>query len=312
MVLYSCERCLKVFDRKSNYDYHLNRKFKCKDISELNYTQMHINAHENFDVISTTPSIQSEENDEELNFQNLSKKCLLCNKIFSRLHSLHRHQETFKCQIILDLQTQLSNQQEVIEKQSKIIENQNKIIDEKLRKSSGKNSCASSTNNGTIVNGNVENMVNNIYVVAFGKEDISKLNQDEIKAIMEAKYGAMAKYVEYTHLNDRLPEHQNILVSNLRSNDCKVISDDNTVEVRDLEYTVDKIIQKGVEGISNFLEEEDLDLEEAHIEKIKSLLQNMSSKDKGGETITKKIKEQIKRLLYQNRKKVAKNIKSLE
>ena len=33
MVLYTCQRCLKEFDRKSNYTRHINKKHKCKEIT---------------------------------------------------------------------------------------------------------------------------------------------------------------------------------------------------------------------------------------------------------------------------------------
>lgn len=32
MVQYTCSRCKKIFERKSNYEMHTNRKFKCKEI----------------------------------------------------------------------------------------------------------------------------------------------------------------------------------------------------------------------------------------------------------------------------------------
>ena len=28
--MYKCSRCKKEFDRKSNYEYHINKKYKCK------------------------------------------------------------------------------------------------------------------------------------------------------------------------------------------------------------------------------------------------------------------------------------------
>ena len=34
MIEYTCERCYKTFDHKGNYNYHINRKIKCKSIAE--------------------------------------------------------------------------------------------------------------------------------------------------------------------------------------------------------------------------------------------------------------------------------------
>ena len=38
MVKYKCNRCLKIFTKKSNYISHNNRKFKCEYSDEKLYT----------------------------------------------------------------------------------------------------------------------------------------------------------------------------------------------------------------------------------------------------------------------------------
>jgi len=34
-MLYKCERCNKEFNQKSNYNYHVNRKYPCKDTNQI-------------------------------------------------------------------------------------------------------------------------------------------------------------------------------------------------------------------------------------------------------------------------------------
>ena len=42
MVLYTCQRCLKEFDRKSNYTRHINRKNKCVKITSNNNNNQNV------------------------------------------------------------------------------------------------------------------------------------------------------------------------------------------------------------------------------------------------------------------------------
>ena len=42
MVLYTCQRCLKEFDRKSNYTRHINRKNKCVKITSKNNNNQNV------------------------------------------------------------------------------------------------------------------------------------------------------------------------------------------------------------------------------------------------------------------------------
>ena len=68
MVDYKCKKCNKIFDQKSHYEVHINRKTPC----EYNVTSSNIS------------------NDE--NKQNI---CKLCNKSFANKWNLKRH--SVKC-----------------------------------------------------------------------------------------------------------------------------------------------------------------------------------------------------------------------
>jgi len=65
MVLYKCNRCNKEFNRKSNYNYHINRKKPCKKVNQKQKSKL----------IKT----------------NHTYKCFNCNKIYSTKSNLNRH-----------------------------------------------------------------------------------------------------------------------------------------------------------------------------------------------------------------------------
>lgn len=87
-------------------------------------------------------------------------------------------------------------------------------------------------------------MINNgnqqFNVVAFGKEDISYLtNQDWIK-ILNKKYKSFEDLTIKTHFNKDKPEHQNIYISNLKSKYIMVHNGNDWI-VKDRNITIEEL-----------------------------------------------------------------------
>jgi DNA-directed RNA polymerase subunit RPC12/RpoP len=76
-------------------------------------------------------------------------------------------------------------------------------------------------NNGTVNNNDkcpINNGTINNYIVQFGKEDTSKLNQNEVNNILcSGRKNPLLMAIEYLHFNKRLPEQQNIRCTNIHS-----------------------------------------------------------------------------------------------
>ena len=77
MVLYKCKKCLKEFNKKSNYKAHLNKKFPCKlDTSLKNNSILVPNMEHNSRYI-----------------------CNYCNRSYSRKPNLNKHLKSCKVKI---------------------------------------------------------------------------------------------------------------------------------------------------------------------------------------------------------------------
>jgi hypothetical protein len=126
MVNHTCVKCLKVFDKKSTYDYHVNNKKRpciqnnidSKNLIEST-TQVHTNPlNNNKDLTKIhTNSTQIKKLCDINNDEDNQKSCLYCGLVFARNDSLKRHIEKF-CRVI---KIQNEQNKEVLVKNNSVI-----------------------------------------------------------------------------------------------------------------------------------------------------------------------------------------------
>jgi len=209
MSLFHCTKCTKIFNRKLHFDNHVNRKTSC--LKPIVYLE--------------TPEIPETNLRTELNeiIENTSIKehsCKYCNKSYSRQDSLLRHIKQNSCKVkkeindvymveIESLKTKIMEQtkklDEINEKRTNIVQNSNNTLN------------------------TVTNVTNQFNIVSLGNEDISKLTQEELLKIATSGVFYPIVAAEIIHCNERLPDFQNILISNLRSNKGHIYSIGNWI-----------------------------------------------------------------------------------
>lgn len=59
MVVYTCERCLKTFDKKYKYDVHVNRKNPCEKLAD-EHTEQYIGADGFYFLLNELKAIKNE------------------------------------------------------------------------------------------------------------------------------------------------------------------------------------------------------------------------------------------------------------
>ena len=148
MTIYTCDRCLCSFNRKSSYDNHLKRKIQCKLVVQK----------------------------DDKNIQTLITE-------------------------INKMKEQIKEQSIKIKEMENTINKQNKTIT-KYEKCDFRNSI-----------NNIDKSTN-INVIAFGKEDLSFITDDNYKKIMNKGYAAPSVLTEYIHYNKDKPENHNLYISN--------------------------------------------------------------------------------------------------
>ena len=187
MVEYTCNLCNKTFDHKSTYVRHCNKKKPC---------------------IIGTQTVLPEQLGTQLIPETDENECLYCNKTFTSLKSLRRHNKHYcaKNKINNNIEKELNILKEKINE----LENVNKqlIKNTITNNNNSNNNTNNNTNNGTI---------NNITINQYGKEDMSHITLQDFKGLFSRCNSCVPFFVELLHFNKDKPENNNIYISNMKS-----------------------------------------------------------------------------------------------
>lgn len=285
MVLYRCQRCLKEFNKKSNYVSHCNKKFKCFEREEINI------------------SLRNPENA----LQNPEKKladfqCVHCKKKYSNKYTLQRHiQESCKELKKQKITETMKIKNEMLEMKQEIRE-MNKEV-KKLRMENNQLIAISNqkqlqqqhVNTSNTFNGdhNIVNNTNVFITVPFGSEDYKRLTEEDRIDIMNYGKNCIQECFKRIHFNKSIPEFNNILRVDVCTNTVQVMGEENkpiTLDIDDVVHTsfdntwefVDNL---AVRSDKKFLNKCDKEWSKETQEHMKTLLHIPKQRDKEKEKI---------------------------
>jgi hypothetical protein len=178
MTSYTCDKCDKIFTRKDSLKYHIENN-ACK-----NYTYF----------------------------------CKFCDKGFTNETNMYRHmRDACKVKKEKDIEKdkiydELLQMKDEIEK----IKKENKQLVERIEKIDKTSHVINNNNINTGTVNNTVNNTNNIIIVGYGNEDLSKLDKTEILKALQNGYSSTIKLTESIHFNPKYPEYHNIYISNMK------------------------------------------------------------------------------------------------
>jgi regulator of replication initiation timing len=233
--------------------------------------------------------------------ENSGLKCPFCEKDFSNKYNMLRHINTNVCK---------AKKQMV-----KIVEENNKLRTE------NRNLQLQINSNNTTVNSN-NNMTQNITIVAYGKEDIEKLLTDnDFKSIMRRGMLSVPELVRRIHFDEKVPENHNVYISNLR-NKYILTYDGNRWRLSDREEKLQTIYDDHSDILERKFDDLIESLDKTTVAKFQAFLNYVNSNpDNSEEDIeddddqrqpnryVEMVKEDIKKVLYENRDIVEKTKK---
>ncbi len=278
MVIYTCTTCNKSFNRKSNYDYHIeNKKNPCRPhnvnlLINPNLIQINPNLIQtNPNLIQITPELPNT----KINIDN-DHTCNYCNKSFYNGANLNKHIK-YNCtekkeddktkQNIFELllekerkerekeklehsnQLQLQNNEiSELKKQLTELTKNIKELTEKTNISKSNNNINNNNNNCNNINNITNIIIPSDKLAKFGKEDLSKITQNDfLKITQKQGYGIFmecAKLIYNSHSSN-----QTVYVADV-SRKKAMIWDNNQWVLSDLEDVL-YIIKEKIRDLYN-------------------------------------------------------------
>ncbi len=223
----TCNICNKLYKSSQSLWNHKN---KYHNSLTQNNSKTNEESLQNTQKNSNEPQLSSiyiKENDviiEDDIIENNTPTCKYCNKEYSRLDNLKRHMKTCKAKDdIIKENEDLKKEMEKKDKKIEILKKQMMDMMNKQYKMHPKTfqKMINSNNNNNITINN-----NNIKIIEFGKEDLHNVFTKEEKLMILKQLGSpIENIVRYTHLNDKYPQFQNIIITNIRSNQAYAYND---------------------------------------------------------------------------------------
>jgi uncharacterized C2H2 Zn-finger protein len=291
MVSYKCDRCGKLYNHKSEYIRHTNRKNPCKSTKEA----------DNKSNITTAdqPHIAADQPQTAANNINISnKKCPYCSKLFTRPYNLTVHlngrckvkkqQDNEKENLLQKLIAEMSEMKRIISK----LESENKKY---IQNNSTKIGSQQNTKIDSQQNIQINNM-NNIKLLAFGKEDMSYLVDEVYKKILNKGFKSVPTFVQYLHFNKDKPQNHNVYISNIQTN-YALVYDGEDWKLKERDDVLQQLIDDKTAILSDKFDELLTKLDEPTVRKFRRFLNESDDDD-----VISQIKSDLKLLLYNNKK----------
>ncbi len=316
-----CVICNKKYSSRQSLWNH-NNKFHKQNLTNHN-------PNDDYNVHSQENSVQ---NDNHFNNHTKNPKvysCKNCHKQFSKFQNRWRHEK--KCNNFVDLEKENLLLKETLKKQtdeitqikSLMIEQNTNIKDmisdlinknckvhpktlQKINKQLiGDNNTINETTNNNTVNNNIT-----YNIIALGHENLTEVfSKKEKMNILKYKYGSLSQLVEYAHFNDKYPQFKNILITNTQNSIAYKHNPKNNqfvaVKKDDL---LEDIVDARMCDINSFYEELEGELDE----KTKEIMDKLKEQIEHDPAYRDLKKNDIKLIIYNNRKKVFKNNSKLK
>lgn len=229
--------------------------------------------------------------------KNLSKnECKFCSKTFKYKSGLYRHMKD-RCKV--------KREEETIYKEllNEMHEMRNELMNLKGNITNTNANCHNTNTNSTNYNNihNIQNnTVNNINIIPFGKENLYKLFDDNsVKKYFNRGYQSIKQLIQDTHFSKKFPELHNVFISNMRDLYALIFNGSGWMIMKKTEVIDQLFDDKQCFLIDNFKEMKHT-LKPSVRKKFERFMM-----DDNINTI-RKLKSEIKELLYNNRNMIIK------
>jgi hypothetical protein len=237
--------------------------------------------------------------------------CEFCGKEYSSAPSLSRHRSK-SCKEKKKVMERDAIIEEINSKNNRKIENiydmfvkmreENDQLKVKVTRLENDPQTVNNTNNYNNINVN-NGTVNNIYLVGYGKEDMSKIDRDDLLKVFRTGFNSPLILTETMHFNPKYPEFHNVYIRSMKEKYAMLYDGNSWTMVMK-----DDLIDKMYDNKRDYIEENLEDFINSLTNSQRKALQRWMDVDDNFPYI-KKVKDDIKLLMY-NKREMALNNKN--
>ena len=217
---FECHKCHNIYSNKSNLNRHMSTH--CNGENKIIYSD---SIDDNESLYSSRYSTNQDYDHEDYSnqlvddgiidnnksgkkYKEAKKQCQYCKCHYSKTN-FSKHEKMCK---IKSLEESTVKEEMYISLRNEM--NQMKALINKLQSQKTENIISSNINS----NNNIQNITNDIKIVAFGKEDLFELIDDETAVkYLSRGYQAVYNLIEDMHFNPNRPEFHSVYISNTQS-----------------------------------------------------------------------------------------------
>jgi hypothetical protein len=213
MEEYKCKMCEQIFKSKNNLVKHTSKKNKCNIVTPFQCKKCNKYFKQNRSLINHTDKCNENNINEIINSEN-------CNYKGIKSIIISKDDENIKLILLKKYNPNMTDEElKIFLKSSISIDGKISLFYSMIN--SNKNSL-SNINTGTINSGTIENsnnIINNIQINTFGKEDLSYLDNDYFKNLIMNQHieKGYVQLIKDIYLNKEHPENGTIKVENLNN-----------------------------------------------------------------------------------------------
>ena len=294
MPKYVCDKCGKYFSQKCHYIDHLNRKNPCKK----------------FPPKTSDPPPYNSSKKENITASN--NICSYYGIMFTRRDNLSRHinerckvkqENDSKMEKLMTMLIEMKNTNKKLEEHTVEMKEEMTKMTLKVNKLEEENANYKNIITNNTQNIKIDNQTNNIInIVAYGQEDLKKISDAEYQRILRRGFNSVPAFMESLHFDKNKPENHNVYISNMRD-DYILMYDGTKWRLKNREDTLQQLYEDKADILETKFEELLERLDENTIKMFKRFIKVRDT----DEDAVKRIKKDLKIMLYENREMVSKN-----
>lgn len=235
---FQCKKCGKLFDRKFNYERHVENKRPCVIVP--------------IPTIIEKPQIilNDPKKDDNIN------ECEYCGRSYSTKFNLNKH--TKKCPFN-NSNNEIDSEKEMMYKE-RINHLENQVIE--LTKKIGNTYSLQ-------FNHHLDQSVHqqNIQINAYGSENLNYITANEVKKLISSPATCLPQFIKLVHYHEEHPENHNVVIDEIKENVIKILKNKNDWNMSGLEEFVERFTIEKYDQLCDLYNSDEVNVDEVVREK---------------------------------------------